>query len=240
MAVPDFYGPTNTGPLNFQDCEFHGGKLISTRPTVNLTNCLLERAYTDLEPKDGLTNYVRVGLAYGGAFIFGPTNSLVQDLLFDGTAVTNWNGYSGGFNAYDTGAQRLSPNQSTDIILSAAPSYQLGPLGNYYQLTNSVLINADTNTTADQVGLYHYTVTTNLVSGYEIKETNSLVDVSYHYVATDANGNPIDTNGDGIPDYLSDVNGNGTVNSGEISWNASGDLGLKVLITRPKNNSTIP
>ena len=240
MAVPDFYGPTNTGPLNFQDCEFHGGKLISSRPTVNLTNCLMERAYTDLEPKDGLTTYVRVGLLYGGAFVFGPTNSLVQDILFDGTAITNWNGYSGGFNAYDTGAQRLSPSQSTDIILSASPSYQLGPLGNYYQLTSSVLINADTNTTADQVGLYHYTVTTNLVSGYEIKETNSLVDVSYHYVATDANGNPIDTNGDGIPDYLSDVNGNGVVNSGEIAWNAAGDLGLKVLITRPKNNSTIP
>ena len=81
---------------------------------------------------------------------------------------------------------------------------------------------------------------TNLVSGYEIKETNSLVDVSYHYVAGDANGNPIDTNGDGTPDYLSDINGNGVVNSGEISWNASGDLGLKVLITRPKSNSTLP
>ena len=240
MAVPDFYGPTNSGPFNFQDCEFHGGKVVSAQPTVNLTNCLLERAFTDLEPKDGLTTFVRVGLVYGGAFVFGPTNSLVQDVLFDGTSITNWNGYTGGFNAYDTGAQRLLPNQSADIILSAAPSYKVGPLGNYYQVTNSVLINADTSTAAYQVGLYHYTVTTNLVSGYEIKETNSLVDVSYHYVATDANGNPIDTNGDGIPDYLSDVNGDGAVNSGEISWSASGDLGLKVLITRPKNGATIP
>jgi hypothetical protein len=88
--------------------------------------------------------------------------------------------------------------------------------------------------------LYHYTVMTNLVSGLEIKETNSWVDVSYHYVATDANGNPIDSNSDGLVDALSDPNGNGQVDSGEIGWNILGDLGLKVLITRPANNSIIP
>jgi hypothetical protein len=240
QAVPGFNGTTNMGPFNFQDCEFHGGTLVSTRPTLNLTNCLLERVYTDLEPKDGLTASFRVGTVFGGSFIFAPSNSVVQDVFFDSVGITNWNGYNGGFNAYVTNFQRLQPTKSSDIILTASPPYQLGPLGNYYELTNSVLINADTNTTAAQLGLYHYTVTTNLVNGYEIKETNSLVDVSYHYVVTDANGNPMDTNGDGIPDYLSDVNGDGSVSSGEISWNSSGDLGLKVLITRPRNGSTIP
>jgi hypothetical protein len=97
QAVPGFSGKTNMGPFNFQDCEFHGGTLVSTRPTVNLTNCLLERVYTDLEPKDGLTASVRVGTVYGGSFIFGPTNSVVQDVLFDKTAITNWNGYNGGY-----------------------------------------------------------------------------------------------------------------------------------------------
>src|SRR5262249_21617011 len=29
QAVPQFYGPTNSGPFNFQDCEFHGGKLLT-------------------------------------------------------------------------------------------------------------------------------------------------------------------------------------------------------------------
>ena len=96
------------------------------------------------------------------------------------------------------------------------------------------------NTTADQLGLYHYTVTTNLNNNLELKETNSIVDIGYHYVATDSNGNPIDTNGDGIPDYLSNAAGNGLINSGEIGWNINGDLGLSVLITRPKNNSTLP
>ena len=45
-----------------------------------------------------------------------------------------------------------------------------------------------------------------------------MVDIGFHYVATDANGNPLDTNGDGIPDYIKDANGNGSVDNGETSW----------------------
>jgi hypothetical protein len=241
LDAPVFNAPTNSGPFYFQDCEVHGGKLLSVRPTINLTNCLLERAFTDLEPKDGLTAAFRVGLVYGGTFTFAPSNSVVQDVLFDSPTISNWNGYNGGYNAYITGLSRLSPTKTTDIILTASPSYQVGPLGNYYLSTNSTtLIDADT-TTADQVGLYHYTTTTNLDgTGLEIKETNTKVDVSYHYVATDANGIPIDTNGDGIPDYLSDANGDGNVSSGEISWSTSGDLGLRVWITEPKRNANLP
>jgi hypothetical protein len=217
LDAPAFVAPTNAGPFYFRDCEFHGGKLLSVRPTLDLTNCLLERVYTDLEPKDGLTNYFRVGLVYGGTFTFAPSNSIVQDVLFDSATISNWNGYTGGFNAYVTNQTRLQPTKTTDILLSASPSYQVGPLGWYYQLTNSVLINADTNTTANQIGLYHFTMVTNLVSGIEIKETNSLVDVSYHYVASDANGNPADFDGDGIPDYLEDTNGDGVFNTGDLS-----------------------
>jgi hypothetical protein len=59
-------------------------------------------------------------------------------------------------------------------------------------------------------------------------------------VAVGANGLPLDSNGDGIPDYLEDVNGNGVVDSGEINWQVGGDLGLQVWITQPQNNSVIP
>jgi hypothetical protein len=44
------------------------------------------------------------------------------------------------------------------------------------------------------------------------------VDIGYHYVAVDTNGNSIDTDGDGIPDYLEDANGNGLVEYSETSW----------------------
>jgi len=240
QSVPGFFGTTNSGPFNFQDCEFHGGSLGTIRPTVNLTNCLLERVYVDLEPKDGLTTAFRVGLVVGTTFIFAPSNSVVQDVLFDNSSINNWNGYSGGFNVYVTNFARLQPTKTTDLVLSASPSYQVGPLGNYYQLTNSAVIDWDTNTTANTIGLYHYTVTTNLVSGIQIKERASFVDVSFHYVATDSTGKPIDSDGDGMPDYIEDTNGDEFVNSGETSPDSATDLGLKVIITRPKNNSTIP
>lgn len=51
---------------------------------------------------------------------------------------------------------------------------------------------------------------------------------------------PLDTNGDGVPDFLQDTNGNGAVNSGEGNWNNPGDLGLWIRITEPKAASNIP
>jgi hypothetical protein len=94
--------------------------------------------------------------------------------------------------------------------------FQTGPLGAYYYPTNggnlSLLLNAG-STKASALGLYHYTVTTN-----EVVEGTNTVSIGYHYVATDANGIPISTPQDGIPDYLADANGNGLVDAGEISW----------------------
>ena len=117
------------------------------------------------------------------------------------------NGYK-GYNAYITNAYtttniRLTPTNSSDKLFSAPFAYQSGPLGAYYQLTNSGLANVGT-TNATNVTLYHYTVTTNPsgATGWQIKETNSVVDIGYHYVATDQYGNPMDTDGDGLPDYL--------------------------------------
>jgi hypothetical protein len=175
----------------------------------------------DFEPNDNKQSCFRNNLFCAGSFYFWPTltNSVVEDNLFDETTIQNISGlsYLGGFNAYVTNYDRLTPSLWSDIILSASPSYQTGPLGSYYLLSNSILINVDSTTTANQVGLYHYTVMTNLVGSYEIKETNSQVDVSFHYVATDANGNPIDTDGDGTPDYIEDSNGDGLFDAGDLS-----------------------
>ena len=51
---------------------------------------------------------------------------------------------------------------------------------------------------------------------------------------------PSDSDGDGIPDYLEDRNGNGVTDTGETNWQDPNDLGLKVWITEPKSNSNIP
>jgi len=83
------------------------------------------------------------------------------------------------------------------------------------------------------LGLYHYTVQTN-----EVVEGTNTVSIGFHYVATDAYGNPLDSNGDGIPDYLEDANGNGIYDTGDLGdWQ---NLNLHVIITRPRNGSTLP
>jgi hypothetical protein len=107
-------------------------------------------------------------------------------------------------------------------------NWQSGPLGNFYLPSDSTLINAG-SAPANQLGLYHFTTQTN-----QVKEANSTVDIGYHYVATDGGVTPLDTDGDGTPDYIEDANGNGLYDNGEVAnWrgrtpDTSGLINLKV------------
>lgn len=155
---------------------------------------------------------------------------------FDGCIISNLNVHGqisavrNGYNAYLNCIGRLFFTNAFDIVLSNSVAYQTGTLGMYYQPTNSPLINAG-STTADQVGLYHFTTQTN-----QMVEGASIVDIGYHYVATDQYGNPLDSNGDGITDYLEDANGNGLFDPGEIDWR-NYYSSMKVFITQPRNGS---
>jgi hypothetical protein len=120
----------------------------------------------------------------------------------------------------------LSPEGTNNVVVTNSFNWQSSWFGNYYQTTNSLLTDKG-DRTADQLGLYHFTTQTN-----QTVEANSVVDIGYHYVATDTNGNPLDSNDDGIPDYLEDANGNGIVDNGETNW------GLAIII-QPVNQ-TVP
>jgi hypothetical protein len=148
----------------------------------------------------------------------------VKDNLFDCDGLTNgWYGSAGrGFNGYRSGLTSLG---GTNDVVNLVISYQAGlatnwygVLGTFYYPTNggasslTNLFNAGSRN-ATNAGLYHFTTTTN-----QVKEAGSVVDIGWHYVAADANGNPLDYDGDGIPDYLEDRNGNGSADSGETGW----------------------
>jgi hypothetical protein len=166
-----------------------------------------------------------------------------MDTAFDGTCFSWYDCFNGdtnytfiGHNAYNTNnlswqsypypyppdygtLETVGPN---DVMVGGF-NWQSSWLGNFYLPPDSILIDAG-NTTADQVGLYHFTTQTN-----QMPETNSMVDIGYHYVATDAYGNPLDSNGDGIPDYLEDANGNGIYDYGEVgAWNVVPNASIPV------------
>ena len=206
-----FIRVSGNGPNNFKNCEFHGGQMLSYYPTLNFTNCLFNRVNSDIEPQDTNVPAFRNNLVYGGTFVYYPmvvTNTVVKDNLFDQALIDVFFGpdgasYDGGHNAYVTNCTTLIPSFTNDLVLNASLAYQAGPLGDFYQPNTSPLINAG-STTADQAGLYHFTTQTN-----QVKETNSPVDIGYHYLVVDTNGNPAETYWIGIPDYLADTNGDG-------------------------------
>jgi hypothetical protein len=232
--------------LNMRDCYVGAGAFYCNifdgdgSITNQCINNLFERTTFGYDEFDGYSpttfynNTVRNG--YVDLSHYSSYSWIFRDNLFDNDTLGS--GVIADHNAY-LNTTAISGSGSGDITLTNF-SYATGPLGSrYVGVAQPTLFNAGSQN-ATNVALYHYTIYTNLVSNLEIKETNSVVDIGFHYVATDNKGNPIDSNGDGIPDYIEDANGNGLVDSGEIGWNITGDLGLQVIITRPRNGGTLP
>lgn len=230
--------------LILRDCEVYGAGAnwvmseSNNTPTVGLTNNVFHRVPFAVSNNAAITSYNNLfyGATNTNSFAVSmrhrsgtPSPNTNENNVFDGVTAS-LDGLV-GYNAYVHGATN-SNMTNTDIQTNI--TWQAGPLGAYYQATNSPLL-ANGNTYATNLGLYHYTVTTN-----ESVDGTNMVSRGYHYVTLGANGFPLDTNGDGIPDYLEDANGNGVVDSGEIDWLVSGDLGLTVVITQPQANSQIP
>ena len=106
-----------------------------------------------------------------------------------------------------------------DVELTSAPPYEAGPLGNYYLLDTTPLYGAGSCSPAD-AGLYQYT--TRLDQTKEGGETSGhMVNIGVHYIAANSYGQPLDTDGDGIPDYVENWHGDGSYDlhtDAETDW----------------------
>lgn len=102
------------------------------------------------------------------------------------------------------------------VAVPAPFDWRSGPLGDFYQPTSgNPFLNKSSYPANSSYGgrLTHYTVREDL-----LPEGTSRTDLGYHYIATDPNGNPLDDNLDGVPNYLQDTNRNGVVDNGEVNW----------------------
>ncbi len=241
----DYGGNDVISSLILQDCEVYGSGAnwqmseSANIPTIGLTNNVFYRVPFAVNSNAKITSFNNLyyGTTNTNEFMISmlhrsgaPSPNTHENDVFDGVKAT----LDGtvGYNAYVNGATNTSFTNNNDIITTI--TWQGGPLGSYYQPANSPLL-ANGSTFATNLGLYHYTVLTN-----ETVEGTNVVSRGYHYVALGANGLPIDTNGDGIPDYLEDANGNGFVDSGELGWYITGDLGFTVIISQPMNSASVP
>jgi len=140
----------------------------------------------------------------------------INDNLFDGcTVIAYTNTIPNSKNAY-TGSV---PVNLSGLALTNLPlSYLKGPFGDFYYSTNggpgslTNLIDYDAIHSPASVGLYHYTTKLD-----QTKELAGPLDVGMHFVSA-LNGVSQDLDGDGLPDYLEDVNGDGVANNGETNW----------------------
>jgi alpha-tubulin suppressor-like RCC1 family protein len=221
--VPEIRDNWDYGVGRFANCEFYNGTFASYAPSFYFTNCLLFRDFSVYwDGHDAASFTYQNCTFYNGVLAFsrvaGQSTSFwtVKNTTFDGTAFSWTDNYGGNtnytaidYNAYNS--SNLSwqtypfpypPNYGTlevvgvhDQMVSGL-NWQSSWFGNFYLPPGSPVIDMG-STTADQVGLYSFTTQTN-----QAAETNSIVDIGYHYVALGINGLPLDINGDGIPDYL--------------------------------------
>ena len=131
----------------------------------------------------------------------------VKDCLFDANTLTKsgLSAVTAGNNGYKSGLSSLGGTGNvTGLVpdwLSGSATSWLGVPCNYYYPTNggATSLNALRNVgsrTAAAAGLYHFTTTTD-----NAKEAGTTVDIGWHYVAADSGHNPVDTDGDGLPDH---------------------------------------
>ena len=208
-------------PFNLRDCQVLNGAFYTYGTPLSVTNCLFRRPLFSLNDGGGTSHQFYNNLVLYGNFSANHTVSgtwTFDDNLFDHVAITRGSvAVTEANNAYATNSTNCSAlltstQGANDRVFSASPAYMAGTLGDYYySATNTQLYHVGSRS-ASAAGLYHYTVTPdNVIDG-----TNT-VSIGFHYVATDANGNPLDTSGTGVPDYILDANGNGVYDSGDFA-----------------------
>ena len=227
------------GEVAISHSEFYGSGINSFWGPLYFTNCLFYRCSVSLLANVDAGNLTIQNSTFynGGLSLYrfdwqSPSSWVIQNNAFDGTAFSgtddlhsdpantafNYNAYNTNNLSWQSYVYIYSPiygalltNGPQDVAVGNF-NWRSSWLGDFYLPSGSALIDVG-STTANQLGLYHFTTQTS-----QVKEANSSVDIGYHYVAVNASGNPFDTYGDGIPDYLADPNCDGMADGWELHY----------------------
>ena len=159
------------------------------------------------------------------------TDSFYSSFYNGPVGVNHHNAYV-GMSSVPNGGGRLKPAAptTTDPDLPLL-SYDTGALGRFYLPATATSLIRKGSRTAGAAGEYHFTCVTN-----NQKEAGGQVSIGPHYLALAGGGVP-DSNGDGIPDFLADRNGDGNQGSDEVPWASANNLSLAIL--SPTANSIV-
>jgi hypothetical protein len=215
--------------LAFHDSQIRGGTMYLGSDLLNhfvaLTNTLVERVDFTHHPYAVGTFHAYNNLFKGGSLTFdinppGLPLPVSRDNLFDRTAISQAGGpnMNGDYNAYVQVAPstpRLQPQGANDRpLLTASPAYEAGPFGKYYLPSSATSLINQGSRSAANAGLYHFTTSITAAT----KESATQVDIGLHYVGANSANLPIDTDTDGLADYVEDGNGDNVLDTGETSY----------------------
>jgi RHS repeat-associated protein len=175
--------------VRLTDCEINGVGAAGYGTSFYLTNCLVDALMFGItEGWPGNAICCENSTFHRGTFYLNPWKYNVsvdihncvfdfQDLRFSTSKLTS---PSISYNAFYTNTVRFGGYTNGDWVMTNGYTWLRGPLGDFYQQTNSPLINRG-STNAASLGLTAYTVQTN-----QLEEGNTLVDMGYHYLALNA------------------------------------------------------
>ena len=180
------------------DSEFYSGNVGGYSASYNLTNCLFVNSWVGLWENHDAANLAMQNCTMIRGHLFADNTSggawpvTIVNSAFDSTAFYmnahggTTDGYYSDYNAFLVNANQTASLGGHEVFVNGSYNWQVSWLGNYYLPASSPVIDKG-STTADNEELQQFTTQTS-----QTKEGNSQVDIGYHYVATDASGNPVD------------------------------------------------
>jgi hypothetical protein len=217
-----FRGGGRLGTVVLLDCELTGGHLswwgAGVYPrTVRLLNNVFDRVALGLGFGTDPTLTVH---AHNNLFRACPAVNLNaatpnawrwDDNLFDTTSLWQYYGaVANRHNAYWNCPRQIGPPGVGNRTLTALRYVPDAWGRRWYAQATPSLVDAGSRP-AGAAGLYRHTADPG-----QTVEGDTPVDIGFHYVPL-VNGAPLDTDGDGLPDYREDLDGSGHLDGGETS-----------------------